>query len=1504
MIDLTQFPKVVRDVEGSRTSLTPLVVIAPDTEDPIYISTVKGSFDANIYFEDRNLQLPSIKESINLQTNKFQINNLTFTVSNYTKNNQRFSDFVYDKNLMNESVDVYYKTQSCQTLDDCLLVYRGNIRRFTHDEKVCKVQLEDVTEDKLTMEVPRAQTGFRSNVYNDDYVDKPIPILYGKVEKAPAIPFLEESVDTAESIVKVICDDTLGGDNKRIEVGTFFPDEVSEGFLSETNNINPLYIYKGDYFQVLEKYDGDKILDTSAIANSWNFVSENQYSRIDGEYIEILKEFDGLTAKNPPANNEFHTVKVRYPNALISLKNPINESEVTDSFEFSVTYAEHEIKAPELAFDNPFSGNFKSSNFLTDYQDTHLDTFAQIPDLTDFPDIDTGFITQDFKPYQTGYMNFEHIQSEHGNRAFGLGQHEAMTFLMRYAHVINTLENPTIQFVKAPHGKAIRDRVNAKLWEELSGVNGFYEDVYNNFINEGIDLPLLIEDSSVRINVATNINRNVCQLWADANELNNYYNETTTYESGVYDNYVNANEELPVPEDVVVGQADETDLMPTSKNIRTYLKEGSFGGKLKGLFSNVIPDNYQFSETSRFYQWVTEGYSTYQESAYYTYTQQKVGEDSFTYLCNDGSAQGRTGSNKIDHPPFMMQWELKTEVSLPSPQDIGISPDTPSLGGTGANYTFDPRTALAVEGQNLFRCTVGLKSEETISDYNSEYIGRFFNLIDLEDGEGGLYQKDDLARYIPIDRTHISRTGIDNGVGGRAIKFEYSCGWNGTHESFGDDGYTGDYGSADAAYFGGMIDYPHYNGARENQILSNGTDTRWFMWISEPIADANPANFLGSGSVLDFEYMLPLQHLRVAKNTLISCVSREYANHSGYLEGENFNTGYAFAADLENIQISKTDNSSRRYSLILPFKDQDIEDDVKTDSFFALKTKLNFDQEGTTNSNVSRFKIKVNGVDVDEDDPTEIGWESFDSNMDLTGATIFDETLNTIKNTPTVELNTFEENTDSDDTSTIFQSPLERIADDFHQVNNYNAIGMFFRNTDGSDAINIETAAFNVQLFNAAMIHYIVFQGALDSPFYVNCHGRIDTSEDARYAGQFDAVIENPANIAHHLVEQEFQLSNLQVDIDSIQDSAENSNVSRFAFSVNENIKGKDLLQKMFSNSNLFALFRGTSQFSMISIKDEYSSSDATILAKDVLKYTFNKTPLEQIHTLVNVKYKKDYATGEYLEQTGYVDGYDMFGNADSTEGFDNGYSYDYLGLDREDKILEFEADFIRNRADAINLRNYLYLYNCNQHNIFKLTLPLKYIYLEVGDIIQFDSLIDNLKIYGENYTTTIRRNGQIIYPFFIINSINKKQKHIEVELTQLHQHKKTFTAGMGSVSRRSNINGDVLAEDLVEFGLFLDGLLPYFTEEQKRVADLNLNGYLDEHDEILMQGLFQVETPLIAGDLTGDGIVNVVDIVELTNLISTGNITPEQIEIIDTNNDGEGNIIDLVNLVSQVLGE
>ena len=164
--------KFERDIQSNQTSLIPLIVVDPESDNPIYISTVKGLFNGNIFWEDRNLKISSIKESINLESSKFKINNLSFSLSNYELNGMRFSDFALEKGLVNADVDVYYKTQSSLTLEDCVVIYRGAIKRLTHDSKNVKVQLEDKTEDKVTREVPTANTGFRPNVYSKDYINK------------------------------------------------------------------------------------------------------------------------------------------------------------------------------------------------------------------------------------------------------------------------------------------------------------------------------------------------------------------------------------------------------------------------------------------------------------------------------------------------------------------------------------------------------------------------------------------------------------------------------------------------------------------------------------------------------------------------------------------------------------------------------------------------------------------------------------------------------------------------------------------------------------------------------------------------------------------------------------------------------------------------------------------------------------------------------------------------------------------------------------------------------------------------------------------------------------------------------------------------------------------------------------------------------------------------------------------------------------------------------------
>ena len=99
--------KIERDIQGNQTSLIPLIVIAPESDNPIYISTIKGLFDANIFFEDMGLKVSSIKESIDLEKGIFNINNLSLSLNNYQINGQRFSDFVAERGLLNSTIDVY-----------------------------------------------------------------------------------------------------------------------------------------------------------------------------------------------------------------------------------------------------------------------------------------------------------------------------------------------------------------------------------------------------------------------------------------------------------------------------------------------------------------------------------------------------------------------------------------------------------------------------------------------------------------------------------------------------------------------------------------------------------------------------------------------------------------------------------------------------------------------------------------------------------------------------------------------------------------------------------------------------------------------------------------------------------------------------------------------------------------------------------------------------------------------------------------------------------------------------------------------------------------------------------------------------------------------------------------------------------------------------------------------------------------------------------------------------
>ena len=143
MIDLSAYPKFKQDIENKQISVYPIIII----DNSIYISTIKEVIDGNQYF-DYGLKLSNIKESINLIDRNFKISNVTLSLNNYAINGQRMSDNISD--YISKDVEIYYKSQSCQVLDDCLPVYKGLLKDAKYTDREITITLEDLTEKNTT----------------------------------------------------------------------------------------------------------------------------------------------------------------------------------------------------------------------------------------------------------------------------------------------------------------------------------------------------------------------------------------------------------------------------------------------------------------------------------------------------------------------------------------------------------------------------------------------------------------------------------------------------------------------------------------------------------------------------------------------------------------------------------------------------------------------------------------------------------------------------------------------------------------------------------------------------------------------------------------------------------------------------------------------------------------------------------------------------------------------------------------------------------------------------------------------------------------------------------------------------------------------------------------------------------------------------------------------------------------------------------------------------------
>ena len=1435
MLTLTE--KFNKDIQQNHSTVYPLIII----DNEYYISTIREvikSGDESFVFEDYGLKISNIKESIDIQSHSFKISNVTISLNNYDIHDIRLSDAISDK--INRPVEVYYKTQSCQTLEDCLLAYRGLIRRNSHDDSILTITLEDLTDIKLHKDVPVANLGYSKNAFSKDYINRPIPITYGKVEKAPVIPWIDSDLSSGRTSLSIIADDVeeVTGSGREISIQDFNSDSEMPELKFETtpNDESFLYIYKGDYFRVLQEYNDSVELQQEDAENAL-YLDKKQYNIDDsGQFISIDKVFTGGFPQNPPAHNEFQTVKILRPNqteVLVTESDEVEEGNVGSIINIEPPSG---ISRPEAAVD---SDENPSIFFDKKYQ-SEFTTSAQIPNSQPDPE------NTQFEEGEVLVNLFTNYNENNTRKGIYYPQENDTNLIdeTNYIWLINAwiqsnAHHLNVKFISAPSGDMIVTRAEEKL----------FDFGYKNELDGLIFACYGAEENKVEIYPQYALS------------------------SGFRDAWVNAC-------DGIEGNEIE-DISVTNQVIASYT-------------SNGVP----------IYEEVTSEYT-------------------HNYFPDDVS--------KTLDPIYVLQRGFNNSHIFGNPEKDAIYPNTVYKIKCVKFHPNNP--------QFLETVYIGQWNETTMGGALGEFE-IFINLFDDGSDRNFLFRKEDFATFTPFEirDKHLDNNkdyvlGTRYGAKYNTVPIATEAGnpFNESATKIKHEYFAGGYGqyteSNNKIFMDGLCGHDSNSG-------SNMGGLSWWMLIEDEIPSdtllRNLSEFQGNylGEFFDTSC-----NTTVKEGTLIPCGSKVSTQHTGI----NFSYDYDYAFSFSTVNLTSgnaTGTAEQRLSLLFPIPDIESQDAVQgeTNTFVYGKVQLNIPEEEGNNETHNTavdddILVQAYGSERLEEDNVNYNAEFLGDNEDATNLIDIkgNDEIFTSGGDVSWNVNTF--NVSVDDLNNQLTNFTDYRLESWDSPDAFDSLSLVYRIRNENQSTDRRTK-ISTNIFSIALLQYSLFENVFKDDLYADVFGRYDG--DGTYTNTESTLIENPADVLYHFIEKELELVDKMNSDSWLNAQADNQDIE-LAFSIKENINSKTLIESISKNTRLFPKFNSNGDFSFSTIKNIYSEEDEIIKQSDVIKFQFTRTPSEDIKTLVNVKYKKDYAEDEYRRETGYCDGYDFFGNGEGGrevykggEWTNSGYDYSSLGLERKDNILEFQSDFIRDYESAVALRDYLYLLNCNQHTIVKCTLPLKYIKLEVGDIVKFDSLNNNVKAFGEDYTQENVRNGQLIYPFFIITSVTKSSKDIKLECMQLHELKGNFIAGQGSLSRRSELginfytlnydlegnitgaepsfaNSHITLEDIDICEDITIGSNKYLTSKQKLSADLTNDGSVDTLDLNLLEIIFNDSIPTI-GDVNQDGVVNIHDVIMIIEyLIQDGELN-ETIAL-DLNEDGVVNISDIIALVNNIMG-
>lgn len=419
----------------------------------------------------------------------------------------------------------------------------------------------------------------------------------------------------------------------------------------------------------------------------------------------------------------------------------------------------------------------------------------------------------------------------------------------------------------------------------------------------------------------------------------------------------------------------------------------------------------------------------------------------------------------------------------------------------------------------------------------------------------------------------------------------------------------------------------------------------------------------------------------------------------------------------------------------------------------------------------------------------------------------------------------------------------------------------------------------------------------IEQDYYMNSYGRVgipettDTQLYNYFTSGFKLNPQNPVDVLHDIMVQELGYSSDRINLESKANAFNEHYGWKLEFALTKQMNSKKLIEDICKSFKTIARINYNGDLDFVTLNEYYTnqSSQETTAFKwintfDIFKAKKHLTPLQDIKTRVKVLYAYDEDTDLYNEDTGYCyadfildDDGDTVGFGSGGEGYNLSYyslpEQDSEGVFHPDSTLEFKTKYIQDRYTAKQLRNFLMYQNCNQHTILKLNLPISYFHLEVGEVIKLSkqlkkgqNKLDNIEVELDSF----KKNGQWVYPGYIITSINRKTDSIDIEAMQLHQ-----------LNNEATVRWQPEDGDIVRYGCMDEDAINY---------DPNAN---------------QASACYYLGDINNDGGVSVADVTLLNDyLLGNVALSPAQLLAADINQDGVVNESDLILLEDIVTGQ